>query len=201
MQNCFANWTLILEYFKVLLSWPPISIVLVLLLGKRLQAPVVGMLGRIKSWKAVGIEATLSDPAAQQVDAAKKPAAETDDLLTQNSTDPIKARSEILRLFGLYNYERYFHVIFGSQMRLLEHLRLLGQVGELVADLDKFFAEHQAEGGDSTKDSYFNFLKQTLLMEFFAVGDVNRARITETGLAFLDHIRRTYGPTSNNRMY
>ena len=202
MQNCLVDWTLALEYFKVAASWPPVSVVLVLLLGKRLQAPIVSMFGRIRTWKAVGIEATLSDPAGQQLDAAKKPAAEDADLLTQNSSDPVRARSEILRLWGLYNYERFFNVVFGTQLQLLEHLRLLGNVGCAPDDLDKFFAAHKASGGDSTAESYFKFLADTGLMDVKNnVSGGPWVKISETGLAFLDHIRRTYGASSANRMF
>lgn len=203
MTDCYANWAMLLEYLKVAFSWPTVTLVVVLLLAKRFQAPVAGMLARVKSWKGWGTEVELGDGGAQQIEAAKKPADENEDLLTQNSNDPVRARNEILRLWRLYNFERYFNVIFGTQMRLLEHLRKMGQTGEQVTELERFYTEHQTLAGESqsTQESYIAFLKQTELIEFFVDGDVPKARISETGIMFLAYILQTYGLSAGNRLY
>ena len=202
-MDCYVNWPMILEYLKVLLSWPPIVAVLVILIVKRFQIPITALLTRIRSLRGLGTEVQLGEAAAQQAEAAKKPAGETEDLLNQNSSDPVRARAEILRLWRLYNFERWFNVIFGTQMRLLEHLRLVGKAGEKVTELDKFYIEHQQSAGDvqSTLTNYFDFLRQTGLIEGFTDGDLPKVRLTEDGILFLAYIRQTYGVSSSNRMY
>ncbi len=195
MENCLANWPLVLEYLKVLLSWPPIVLLLALLFAKRLQTPVVDLLARVRKWKSFGVEAELAD---QQVVAAKMPAAEAEDLLTHNSSDPVRARAEILRIWQLFNFERWFNVIYGSQIRLLEHLRLLGAVGAPVAELDPFYDEHLslAKEHAAAKDNFLGFLKHTGVIEFFADGDTTKVRISNLGNMFLTHIRQSYGSSA-----
>jgi hypothetical protein len=56
MENCYANWPLLLEYLKVLLSWPPVSLVLALVLVPTFGQPLKDVFKRVRRGKAAGIE-------------------------------------------------------------------------------------------------------------------------------------------------
>jgi hypothetical protein len=69
---CEIEWLTVLEYLKVLLSWPPLLFVSGLLLAKRFDGNIRKLIDRVKSIGYPGGTATLTE-VAQKVEAANPP--------------------------------------------------------------------------------------------------------------------------------
>lgn len=66
---CYIDWPLVLEYLKVVLSWPPLALIGVLVFLWRFGDHFAKLIDRIKEIKYPGGSATLE--AAQQVESTK----------------------------------------------------------------------------------------------------------------------------------
>jgi len=158
MDNCYANWPLVLEYLKVLLSWPPIVLILVIALMPKFVEPVATKIRALIKAKAAGTEWEFAQesqkveppPVAGQLgmpqgDEPGQPDQEqgsnasavdpipnqapNEDPLAEIVTNPEKARAEILKWWTVAASEQTFSVVYGTQIAMLHHLRLKASQG------------------------------------------------------------------------
>jgi hypothetical protein len=219
MESCFADWDTILEYLKVLLSWPPLTIGFLIFLCLRFRGQVGSLIDRIKRVKAFGGEFETNPSAAQltaaealpapptgtaqavtletnpsDADVAAKPtpAPEPIDVVSQ---DPAKAKAEILKWWSIAKWESVLNAIFGTQLRMLLALAQVPATGETLENLKPFYLEHvQHAGAFAVPQANFqNFLIGNFLMRI----EGDRVFITQFGQQFFAHAAATYGAALN----
>ncbi|WP_435465196.1 hypothetical protein [Variovorax sp. GB4R4] len=192
---------MILEYIKVVLSWPPMAVLLVWILLPTFGVPLATLLKNIRKGKAAGIEFEV-DPEKQQGSAPPPLVAE--DHLGRIAADPKAAKAEILKWWTAAVAENNFHKIYGTQMRLMEHLANRPNGADSEGNLLPFHLEHlklvEAASNPIAPGywtQYFGFLLHTEYVE--RVADSNQVRLTPLGQEFLRYIRSTWGAFASNR--
>lgn len=68
---CDFNWALALEYFKVVLSWPPVTLVVLAIFFLRFEKPINDLIGRIVEGSILGNTFKASSSLEQQQKGAK----------------------------------------------------------------------------------------------------------------------------------
>jgi len=200
MQNCVANWPLILEYLKVLLSWPPLAFLAACIVLPMFRHTIAEKLKQLVEGKGANWHLRFVDPAQSQGTAPATPPTAHPDQLTAISHDPAAARAEILRWWTAATSENILHRIYGTQWRLLERVEGSGAEGVRLDDLRPFYDEHvRLVSGTpnfliGTWDDYIGFLRVNTLVESAAdaAGAVH-LKLTPLGHEFLRYIRTAWG--------
>lgn len=202
METCFANWPLILEYLKVFLSWPPVVLLIVLLLTPTLAPTITELARKLRKGKAAGFEFELD----QEQKAPPLPSLDAGDQLSQIAHDPARARSEILKWWNAARAENAFNRIFGTQVRMLEFLESKEPSGVVEAELQPFYTEHQkivdtlpnAQGSPSWA-AFVGFLQSYGYVVYEERNGLQYVRITTLGIGFLSYIKATWGAIASTR--
>ena len=94
-------------------------------------------------------------------------------------------------------FERIYQTIFGSQIRLLEELRLKGTVGACYEDTSAYYEQIRMQWptlNSYALESYLNYLVNSGLIELFLEGGRRKYRITGLGINFLEYIKKLNYP-------
>jgi len=103
--------------------------------------------------------------------------------------NPSAAIHEFIQTYNAYFFAKILNNIFGSQIRLLEHLLAKGDAGESYVSLHSFYQEHWA----STGLQYANYLGFLKLANFIRYqGDPMQVFITPYGADFVSYIKSVY---------
>lgn len=170
---------MLLEYIKVLLSWPPIALVIAVLFIARFRGAIDDFLKRLvegnifgQAFKAVpppqqsgsaGAKEDRLALAAEAVPPTPAPAGQVPDQLPpQLAGDPLAPAAvayvrnnpaetviEYKRVLFAYNSERLFMRIYGTQVVLLEFLALRPETPSPMSVLAQFHDEHQQKAGST----------------------------------------------------
>jgi len=174
---CEVNWLLLLEYIKVILSWPPMAVLIAGLVIWRFRTPISDFLNRSveanifgQAIKAVppreqqqktarASEDPIAKAAEEQIDESAKPA-QALQLPPELANDPQAAIAvawvqnnpattviEYRRLLFSYNAERLFNSIFGTQIWLLNFLASRPDNPANLTQLAPFHEVHQKLSG------------------------------------------------------
>lgn len=201
---CYADWPMVLEYLKVLLSWPPVVLLLATLLLPKFGMPLSSLISRIKRGKAGGIEIELEQDQLQ----AKPPAVIPEgDQLARISHDPQLARAEILKWWMAAVHENIFHKIFGTQIKLLEYLQSKEPIGEAESNLAPFYLDHKRlvdaspipVNGSPDWAAFIGFLQVSNLVAEEVRNGAKFYRISDFGLRFLSYTKGAYGSYASTR--
>jgi hypothetical protein len=247
--GCGADWAMLLEYLKVLLSWPPLVFVGAMICIWRFEAEIARLIARLKEFKAGNVSAVIdtaqqaqagkvevslpgtavAGPVAQhqapQVELAPQAAQANgqapgiDWTIAQEAVDlsppgvdlQVAAawihrnpgptvRDYVMAMTGLKS-ERCFNLIFGTQVELLEYLRVSPGNHTLV-DLMPFHELHIALASAPQPvaiHAYLEFLLIQGLMENVGPPDGPLYRISRFGEWFLAHIKQYYPMVWNRR--
>lgn len=224
---CAANWPLILEYLKVVFSWPVVAGSLLLLALLLFKAEIRRLIDRTKGFEAFGgkldaglvqqqasSEGTIPPPPTTVAASGQLPSSKFGTAsatqgpppkspIDEVSSDPERAKAEILKWWSIAKYESVYNVVFGTQLRLLAALSQKPATGELVANLMPFYLEHQTLAGAAAVPlgNFLTFLITNELIRLEGVGDEQRAHLTLFGRDFLVHVVRTYGNAATARSY
>ena len=195
MESCVANWPLILEYLKVLLAWPLLTMVVLTVALFSFRAEIRSLINRIRAFEGFGAKVDASPLADAQgtQSAVAPPLGKTP--LDEVSSDPAKASAEILKWWSIAKFEGVLNRIFGTQFRMLQVLAHSPTTGETVANLTPFHAEHlQLAGAIAVPfGSFFAFLTSNMLIRLDgAEGPEQRVFVTQLGADFLKHVIATY---------
>lgn len=175
---CAVNWELLLEYLKVFFSWPPIALVIAIILVTRFRGAIDDFLNRVVEGNIFGQVFKAAPPKQQQGESGITEdrlalAAETqpqpNEALQQNQplppelendplalaaiayvkNNPAQTIIEYKRLLFSYNSERLFTRIYGTQIALLEYLAARPDETVSLSRLAQFHDEHQQKSGSS----------------------------------------------------
>lgn len=175
---CELNWELLLEYLKVLFSWPPIALVIAVIFISRFRGAIDDFLNRVIEGNILG-QAFKAVPPRQQLDStgvtedrlALAAEAHTqsneaqyvqEPLPPELANDPLAPAAiayvknnsaqtviEYKRLLFNYNSERLFARIYGTQVALLEFLASHPEEPASLMPLAKFHEEHQKKASSA----------------------------------------------------
>ncbi len=221
---CAIDWGLTLEYIKVVLSWPPMAVLIVAVVIVRFQKPLEDLINRIEEGDIFGQTIKAPRP-VQQVDkvqdklaeASKGQAAEEADaplppeLLGDPNAhaavewvknNPAQTVIEYKNLMFSYGAERVFNRIYGTQVEMLEYLSHCENPVTLM-QLNPFHERHQAIAGSHEyllKD-YVDFLVNFLVVQREGSENIQLYKITDQGIEFLSYIKKHYPMNWNQRLY
>jgi hypothetical protein len=256
---CDVDWSMLLEYVKVVLAWPPLAFVGGLLFVWHVRVDIAKLIARVEKVKAGSVEATMG--AAQQAQAAKventfplpgegpgeaSGAPETEPpVAPQAHAQPQEAQNahalpeptdwtiteeaqnlapqvpggdlqvvaqwvhknpgptvrDFIMVNAALRAERCFNLIFGTQVVVLEYLRLAPGTHNM-ADLLPFHERHVALIAATQPVAvpvYLAFLLNQGLMENVGPPDGPLYRITRFGEHFLEYIKQFYPLMWNKR--
>jgi hypothetical protein len=208
---------LALDLLRLVVSWPVVVFTLGIYFMRKFQQPLANLLSS-KNLKMQGPGFTLEVAGSQQLSAAESTIAKPDELATTETTvsqaiavqtTTIEATrnesaeerhvrenpAEVIRTYkttyNAYMFERALNVIFGSQIRILEHLLSKGEEGEMYTALKPFYDEYWAGNPEATFDKYLGWL-QNFGGFIRSQGDPVRVYITPYGAEFLAYIKQNY---------
>lgn len=174
---CVLNWELLLEYLKVLFSWPPIALVIAIIFVSRFRGAIDDFLNRViegnilgQAFKAVpprqqpGGTAATEDRLAIAAEAHPQPTnvaqQVTEPLPTELANDPLAPAAiayvksnpaqtviEYKRLLFNLNAERLFNRIYGTQIAMLEFLASQADKTASLMRLAQFHEEYLRKAG------------------------------------------------------
>ena len=233
-KMCNANWELILEYLKVFFNWPPMAVVMCVLLVTIFRGAIENLIKRLtegdilgQKFKAVppqALDVDLSSGIEQLSEKAVEASSEAvpnqgpapDELPFELRGDPNAATAieyvkknpvqmvvDYKRLTAAYNNERLFGRVFGSQIRLLEHLATYPNGWFTLPQLGFFHAEHQRQVGrtDYQLAPYVDFLLAAGVLEVSGTAGPHHYKITQAGVDFLSYIKANYPREWDKRYY
>lgn len=206
MKDCVANWPLILEYLKVLLSWPPLAFLAACIVLPMFGKTIAEKLKQLVEGKGANWHLRFVDPAQSQGPRPATPLTANPDQLTAIAQDPAAARAEILKWWAAAASENIFHRIYGTQWRLLERVEASGEAGVPIDQLRPFYEEHLklAPGVPGftagSWEEFFGFLRVSALLETAAdAAGTIYVKLTPLGKEFQRYIRATWGVQSTQR--
>ncbi len=188
---------LVLEYFRLILSWPVIVGLIVVIFFAKFQASVSDLIKRFAEGEVSGVKfkiAPLQQQEKQQsVEGSSFPS------LTQQEKDivenPKKTAEKLKELNTALRFEKIFNLIFGSQFRLLEHLETKGSAGEKYVNIVPFYNQHLASTPVPPSTTYPQFLQYLLSNNLITIEGTDTdsvVKITPAGVDFLSYIKRGY---------
>ena len=114
---------LILEYFKVLVSWPVVVLTIAIYFFSRFKEGISDFLQRVEEGEGYGIKVKATTPSEQRKEASEiKPAPGLDEAEKFVAEHPKEAVLEYRKILNGYRWEKAFNIIYGTQLHLLEHL-------------------------------------------------------------------------------
>lgn len=223
---CEIDWKILLEYLKVILSWPPIALVIAMLLIPR--GAIGDFLKRVVQGNFFGQEfkavlptqqtegnvtedgltlAAKNNPQTQQetvvlpAELANEPYAQ--EAVNYVRNNPVETVIEYRRLSFNYNAERLFASIYGTQISLLEFLASNPETPSNLGALVQFHDDHQrrTENTNYQIRDYMNFLISQGVVKVSGEENAHQYYITEHGIQFLSYIKANYPLIWNTRMY
>ena len=186
---------MILEFLKVLLSWPIAAIVLGMTVIFTFKSAIEDFIRRLKSGEAYGLRVEATSPAEQ-----RKEAQETKDFPKQNDLEryvkenPARVIQDYQKIFNSYWFERAYNLIYGTQIDLLDHLSQKGETGEKYVNLLIYYNEFVRRSNLSSTQfaDYVGFLRDMGFAEITGDGTDISVKITPYGVDFMSYIKGQY---------
>lgn len=182
-----------MEIFKnIIASWPCSVLIFFVFFTIFFRKQISDFLARLINAKVGNLKLVAMKPTEQPKKAIQ-------DKLKIKAINYIKSHpketiEEFFTLFDKYKFERIFNIIYGSQILLLDHLSLKGDVGDKYTNLYMFYDEFIKKTIPPRPEitEYFGFLESWKLIE--ASGEnMNKGYIITTfGINFLSYIKTNY---------
>lgn len=193
---------IILELFRVFLSWPVMILVLGLIFFCKFKDSISDFLRRVTKvgTPSVGIEAT--SPSKQREKAKENPPAKPlDEIETYIKDNPKEAIDNYLRVWNGYVFERTFNLIYGTQIGLIEHLSKKGDKGDKYINLINFYNDFVGRSGYASVQMahYLGFLKDSGYITYEGEGSELSVKIMPYGIDFLSYIKQQYPSSYKNK--
>lgn len=187
---------LVLDFLRVLLSWPVILGLLGVYFLIAFQEPIADVLRRFTKAAGYGVslEAGNLSQQLQEIKETEITRPVEDDLQKYVKENPELVITRYVQTFNAYWFERSFHLIFGTQIALLEFLLERKTVGEAYVNLELYYREYVQRGGAQTFQfaDYLGFLRIANFIRY--EGNPIRVYITDYGLDFISYLRAQYAP-------
>lgn len=172
MENCVANWPLILQFLTVLLSWPVVTLLLVGYVLWLVRGHIGDLVRRLEEWSGFGTTAKFGR--GQGASPLMPPG---------TALDNLDALREAVR------HEWIFNNMFGSQF---DFLMLLSGKDGTVEERDRYYAEHVRRAGkdSSTLSAWIHWMERAELIRVDPQSGV--ISLDLWGRRFLAHLANAY---------
>jgi hypothetical protein len=170
---------MILEYLKVFLSWPTVTLIIASTALLLFMNPLRALISRIRKGAAAGVSLEFSE----QQPAVAIPAT------------PAGAGPTYAELGGWFINEKRLNIIFGSQYNFVRALATRPE-GLTDAEREVFFAEHKTRAPDSpwTLQDWLRWpIMEGLVQILGEDAGPNRTRLGPQGAAFINYLATYYG--------
>lgn len=184
---CPFDWNLFLEFTKVIISWPLVTLVIFIVVLSTFKTPIsewIKDIGDVEGdlWgnkikvtaqrqakiqnvteiiedTAKIAEATLQTTDLNNIEIPEelKHIPNIEKLIALAATNPANTVLELNRLMDKYIFERIFNIIFGTQINLLSFLNSSPDEWHDVSNISGFYAKHRELLKDSVVD-HFDYL-------------------------------------------
>ena len=195
---------IVLQYLKVLLSWPVITLILVISFIKLFKDPISDFIHRLIKGEIGSVKLQAISPADQKKEAEEFPPIQPEnELELYVKNNPGEAIKTIIEISRNFRFEKIFNIIYGTQINLLAHLNTKGESGDKYINLLSYYNYYIARSRlySAKIEDYFGFLHSMQLIEFFGEGTNFSVRITPEGAHFLSYIRSEYPATFNYKPF
>ncbi len=187
--------SIVLEYLRVLLSWPVIAGLVALYFLIQFRDPLSDFLKRMVRGQigAVTLEAARPSEQSKEIKMTEAPKTQ-DEIEKYISENPQQVIKEYIRTFNAYWFEKAFNLIYGTQISLLEHLLSKGTDGDAYINLYSFYQEFLNRSNLTATQfaDYVGFLRDAKFVEIETVANDMRGKITPYGTDFLSYIQVQY---------
>ncbi|MDD3735060.1 MAG: hypothetical protein PHO31_01115 [Candidatus Pacebacteria bacterium] len=191
------NYELILEFIKIII-WPGLISIFIF----KFKNEIKGLINRIVSAEFPGgIKVNL--PLEQKTPDKNIPEEIKDSIeikkeFSDKELNDLQRQinvllSQINTLRTALIFERIYQTIFGSQINLLEELRLKGTNGVFYEDIAAYYQQIRIKWPDLNSyplENYLNYLINSGLVEVFFDNEKKKCRITPLGIDFLEYIKK-----------
>jgi len=195
---------IILEFSKVIVSWPVAVLVLGVLFMRSFKEPIADFFRRMIRGEAYGVRVEAAMPSEQKKETQETESFFTPDQVEQYVKDnPKEVITQYQRLLNGYWFERAYNLIYGTQMKLLEHLQAKGTKGDKYVNLHPFYTEFLTQSNLQTTQfaDYLAFLAEMKFIEYKGQDADLSVCITPDGINFLSYIQVQYPGSYKYRLY
>lgn len=188
------------------LAWPLVGLVAVIVFLLFFRKEIAGFINRIRSVGKGGIETTSSareEAAARTINVARQEFMENPQSITLSEQE--KKIKDVLKRLGFessgdaidvlvrelartqinYGFLDIYNIIYGSELRLLEHLNSISGSGYTDGELDRYIATVRAQFPNRPNTENKESFMSILLTSNLVTRNNNRYFITELGREFL----------------
>lgn len=204
METIMQIANLILEFAKIIISWPLAVFVLGIIFIRIFKEPISDFLRRVVSGEAYGVRIKAVTPAEQRKEIQHAESFQTSDEVEKYvKENPKKVITEYQRLFNGYWFERAYNVIYGTQVALLEDLQEKGTDGEKYVNLIRYYNDFlsRSKWYKTQYADYLKFLKVMTFVEYKGQETDLTVHITPYGIDFLSYIKGVYLDSYRNRTF
>lgn len=195
---------LVLEFVKVIISWPIAVFVLGLLFIRTFKDPISDFFRRIVRGQAYGVRVEAATPSEQRKEAQESEAFKTPDEVEKYvKENPKEVIAQYLRVQNGYWFERAYNLIYGTQISLLEYLQTKGADGDKYVNLVPFYTEFLSRSKFQTTQfaDYLAFLAEMRFIEYEGQDTDLKVHITPYGINFLSYIQGQYSTSYKHRPF
>lgn len=194
---------IILNYLEVIISSWPLFIFIILLIYRRYFS---NLLERIYKGRLYGVSfEAIPIIQKDEVPQNKLFNSPIDRAVEYIKNNPKDAFDEYVKTYKFFVFEKVFHFIFGTQIRLLEYLANRENNFEKREILNNFYNEYlkmtNPKFPRSTLEQYFAFLYGYKFIEDFKENDQIYTRLSDLGKEFLVYIRNQYSLFYTSKPY
>jgi hypothetical protein len=186
---------IVLSYIQVLLNWPFLGACIIFIFLFKFKERIDDFLGRLVRGK-VGAFSLEASPVKQEKSIkGNKIKGTKEKAIEFIVNEPEKALNEYLKIHNLYKFEKGFIIIYGTQIKLLEHLAIKADAGEKLINLYKFYNDFTKKAFSFTLSfaQYLEFLESWKFIQTTAHKDNEKiVKMTPHGLEFLSYIKSQY---------
>lgn len=195
---------LILEFAKVVISWPLAVFILGVLFIRTFKEPISDFFRRLVRAEAYGTSLTAVTPSEQRKEAEESTQFRTpDELVEYVKENPQQVIRVYQRLLNGYWFERAYNLIYGTQIALLDYLQGKGTDGEKYVNLIRFYKKFLFLSKLQTTQfaDYLSFLVEIRFIEYKGQDPDRTVRITPYGSDFLSYIQGEYSTSYSYRPF
>lgn len=232
---CEINWQITLEFLKLIFSWPTTTLIITIILVINFKSVISNWIDKFRDSEFELLGQKIKITAQQQStpieqglkDTEIAKAAEKSEVSTQHKTyiipdeikhipnvqaliayaddNPAAAIVELNRAVKKYLFERAFCSIFGTQVKLIEHLDSTSCQWVNVAHIAGFHIAHKQSIPKASIDldlhTYLIYLHENGLIELVWTEAAQTIRSTPLANEFLNYIKSAYPSTWNQKAY
>jgi len=195
---------IVLQYLKVLLSWPVITLILVMSFFKLFKDPISDFIHRLIKGEIGSVKLQATSPADQKKEAEEFPPIQPkNELELYVKKYPGEAIKTIIEISRNLRFEKIFNIIYGTQINLLTHLSTKGKSGDKYINLAFYYHDYisRSKFYSAKIEDYFGFLGSIQMIKFFGEGNDVSVRITPEGINFLSYIKKEYPAIFNYKPF